>query len=161
MYEVKNTVFLSFTKRQKAALCTFLRHFAKKHQTLGAEDILYKFLDEEKYYYDIDNPRFYFAAQSAENEDFLKDLKRYIEALLIDIEYKKAQKPLLDKQKQIAKEQKKRAQEFQMKREKPTPKQLKYYKNLCKNHKIEPKNCDDATKFDLKTWIGEILEKYA
>ncbi len=161
MYEVKNTVFLNFTKRQKAMLCTFLRSFVKKYQTLCAENILYKFLEEERYYYDIGSPRLYFAAQNAQDEGFLTDLKRYIKALLKDIEYKKAQKPLLEKQKEFAKEQKKRAQEFQQKREKPTPRQLKYYKNLCKNHNIEPKDCNDATKFDLKTWIGEILEKYA
>jgi hypothetical protein len=154
MYEVKNTVFLNFTKRQKAALCAFLRHFVKNNQTFCAQDILYKFLDEEKYYYDIGNPHFYFVAQNVGNEDFLGDLKRYIEALLKDIEYKKAQKPYLDKQKELAKKQRRAAAEFKMKHEKPTPKQLKYYKNLCKNHNIEPKDYANATKFDLKTCIG-------
>lgn len=161
MYNIKNTVFLDFTKRQKAMLCAFLRTFTKNNQNLSAEEVLNKFIEDETYYYEINNPHFYFVVENLEKDDFIRDLKRYIEAVFKDIEFKKAQEPYLEKQKEIAKDMRRKASEYKMKHEKPSLKQLKYYKNLCKNHKIEPKDTETATKFDLKTWIGEVLEKYA
>ena len=160
MYEVKARVFLYFTKRQKASLCTFLKGFVKNNKNLKRDEILYKFLEDEEYYYKIENPHFYFVVEYMENEDFICDLKLFIDAILKDIEYKNAQKPYIEKMKQIEKEKKKVVQENKMKKEKPTSKQLKYYKKLCKFHNIEEKDVTRASRYDLKEWIGEILDGY-
>ena len=60
MYQIKNQIYQEMTKTQKSALCNFLRAFVKKSSDLSAEEILDKFLDDEKYYFDINNPHFEF-----------------------------------------------------------------------------------------------------
>ena len=53
MYQIKNQIYLDMTKTQKSALCNFLRALVKKSQDLSVDDILDKFLEDEKYYFDI------------------------------------------------------------------------------------------------------------
>ena len=159
MYNIKNSIFSNLTKNQKASLLRFLRSFTKNNQTLGEERILYEFLEEEEYYYKIEQPHLHFVVENIEDEEFLRDLKKYIAFVLEEIEYKKAQKPIIEKHKELLKEKRKQAQEFKMKREKPTLKQLKYYTSLCKNHNIEMKDTQNASRLDLKNWISEILDK--
>ena len=158
MLQIKSQVFLYLTKRQKASLCAFLKSFVKINQNLNQEEILNKFIEDETYYYNIGNPHFHFVTENLQNDDFIRDLKRVIEAVLADIEYKEKQKPYLEEMKKRAKEERHKAQDFKLKHEKPTPKQLKYYKSLCKNHNIKPKEVENASRYDLKTWIGEILD---
>ena len=53
MYEVKNRIYLNLTKTQKSALCNFLRALVKKSPELQEEEILEKFIEDEKYYLEI------------------------------------------------------------------------------------------------------------
>lgn len=159
MFNIKNNIFPNLTKNQKASLLSSLKTFTKLNETLEAETILYDFLEEEEYYYKLGEPHLYFVYENSSDDDFLRDMKLYIEYILKEIEYKKAQKPIIEKQKAFLKEQKKRALEHKMEREKPTQKQLKYYKSLCKNHNIEERDIENASKLDLKNWISEILDK--
>ena len=149
---------MQLTKKQKASLCTFLKSFAKNNKTLNEDELLNKFIEDETYYYNINSPHLYFVAENLEDDDFVRDLKKYIEALMTDIKYKEKQKPYIEEQKKKLKEERKRAQDFKLKKEKPTPKQLKYYKNLSKKYNLELKNLENASKYDLKVWIGEILD---
>lgn len=158
MLQVKSQIFLYLTKRQKSSLCTFLKSFVKLNKNLSHEEILNKFIEDETYYNDIGNPHFHFVIENLENEDFMQDLKKCIEAILLDIIYKEKQKPYLEEMKKKAKESALRVRDFKLKHEKPTLKQIKYYKSLCKNHKIELKDTQNASRYDLKTWIGEILD---
>ena len=64
----------------------------------------------------------------------------------------------LEKQKAIAKEQRKKANEFKMSKEKPTKKQIYYYEQLCKKYNIEKQNTENASRLDMKNRISEILE---
>ncbi|MBE7706481.1 MAG: hypothetical protein E7Z91_04485 [Cyanobacteria bacterium SIG30] len=159
MYEIKNSIFLYLTKRQKAMLCTYLKNFTRLNKNLDVDEILNKFLEDEEYYNNIQNPHFYFVVENFENEEFILDVKKFIKSILKGIEYKEKQKPFLEKQKEYLKAQKKIIQENKMKSEKPTEKQLKYYTKLCKKYGIEQKNTQNASKFDLKNWISEILDK--
>ena len=117
MLQVKPQVFLYLTKRQKASLCTFLKSFVKINKNLEAAAILNKFIEDETYYYNIENPHFYFVIENIENDEFIRDLKMVIEALLSDIKYKEKQKPYLEEMKKRAKEERKRAQDFKLKHE--------------------------------------------
>lgn len=71
---------------------------------------------------------------------------------------KEAQKPFLEKQKALMKEQRKKQQNFIMSKQPPTKKQLFYYEKLCKQHKIDPEETNGLSRLDLKEMISEILE---
>ncbi len=158
MYYLKNTLFLDLTKNQKAALFSFLKSFVKKHCEKSADDILDLFIEDEQYYYEVNNPHFEWIIELFENEKFLKELKVLIKENLKQIELKEAQKPYIEKQKQLAKEQRKKISEFKMSKEKPTKKQIYYYDKLCKQYKIEKEDISQKSRLDLKNIIGKILE---
>lgn len=158
MYYLKNTLFLELTKNQKAALFSFLKSFVKKHGNKTCDEILSLFIEDEQYYYSQNNPHFEWIIQELEKDSFLKELKILINENKKQIAIKEAQKPFLEKQKALAKEQRKKAAEFKMSKEKPTKKQIYYYDKLCKKYNIEKQEVEKATRLDLKKWISEILE---
>lgn len=158
MFNLKNTIFLDFTPRQKAMLFSFLKSFVKKNKELKTEDIIDKFIEDENYYYEINNPHFEFVIKHFEKEDFIRDLKTFINAVFLELEQKEKMKPLIEKQKEFQKEQRKRANDFKMSKLKPTKKQLFYYEKVSKAHGIEMKDTTNATRLDLKNWIMEIID---
>ena len=60
-------------------------------------------------------------------------------------------------QKQIMKEQRKKASELKMSKEKPTKKQIYYYDKLCKQYNIKQEEISEKSRLDLKNIIGKIL----
>ena len=66
--------------------------------------------------------------------------------------------PIIEKQKQIQKEQRKKANDYKMSKLKPTKKQLFYYEKVAKAHNVEMKDTKDASRLDLRNWIMEIIE---
>jgi hypothetical protein len=66
-------------------------------------------LEEQQYYINIEKPYFCFMEEVIENEIFLRDLKFYIKDLCFRAKQKELQKPYIEKQKQLAKEQRKKA----------------------------------------------------
>ncbi len=137
---------------------SYLQAFIKKNQGLNKYEILDKFIEEEKYYFEINQTHFHFVVENFENEAFLKDILKFIEGVFYHLEMLEKQKPYLDKQKEIAREQRKRSQDFKMSKEAPTKKQLKYYEKLTKAHGIAPVNLEGASKLDLRDKIMKILE---
>ena len=158
MYYLKNTLFLELTKNQKASLFSFLKSFVKKHNDKSCDEILTFFIEDEEYYYAQNNPHFEWIIQEFEKESFLKELKTLINENKKQLAIKEAQKPFLEKQKAIAKEQRKKASEFKMSKEKPTKKQIYYYEQLCKKYNIEKQSTENASRLDMKNRISEILE---
>ena len=75
MYQIKNQIYLDMTKNQKSALCNFLRALVKKSPELSVEDIFDKFLDDERYYFEINNPHFEFL------ENYLDDEKLFFKII--------------------------------------------------------------------------------
>ncbi len=158
MFNIKNTIFLNLTQRQKAMLLSFLKSFVKKNQTLCVYDIIDKFIEDENYYFQMNNPHFEFVIPLFEDEDFIKDLKTFINEVLYELKQKEAMKPLIEKQKAYQKEQRKRANDFKLSKLKPTKKQLFYYEKITKAHGLQMKDTKEATRLELRNWIMEIID---
>jgi len=158
MYYLKNTLFLALTKNQKASLFSFLKNFVKKHNNKSCDEILELFIEDEEYYYAQQNPHFEWIIQEFERESFLKELKILVNEYKKQLAIKEAQRPFLEKQKALAKEQRKKANEFKMSKEKPTKKQIYYYEQLCKKYKLEKQDTNNVSRLDMKNLISEILE---
>lgn len=158
MYYLKNTLFLELTKNQKASLFSFLKSFVKKHSEKSCDEILELFIEDEEYYYAQNNPHFEWIIQEFQKDNFLKELKLLINENKKQLALKEAQKPFIEKQKALAKEQRKKASEFKKSKEKPTKKQIYYYEKLCKKYNLEKQNIENLSRLDLKNRISEILE---
>ena len=158
MQYIKNSVFLYLTPRQRSQLVSFLRSFVKKHQKLNENELLDKFIEEENYYSEVGSPHFEFALENFSNDAFLSAIKKFFSHIFWELEQKEAQKPLIERQKAIQKEARKRANDFKMSKLKPTKKQLWYYEKVCKAHNVPQKPLNDATRLDLRNWIMEIIE---
>ena len=157
MQNTKNFLFLYLTPRQKSQLLGTLKSYSKKFE-LNSEELAYKFLEDEKYYLDIENPHFEFVKDYFEDDLFFKELKKFFDFCAYEKRQKDLMEPYLDKQKQIAKEMRKRASEFKMSKLKPTKKQLLYYEKITKAHNVPKKDTENASRLDLRNWIMEILD---
>lgn len=158
MFYIKQNLFLYLTPRQKSQLLSFLKSFVKKHSNLCVEDILDKFIEEENYYFEINNPHFEFIIEYLENEDFIREFKLFAKAVFEEMKYKELQKPIIEAQKAKAKEFRKKAQDFKMSKMKPTKKQLYYYEKIAKAHGITMNDTTNASRLDLRNWIMEIID---
>ncbi len=160
MQNIKAIVFLYLTPRQKSQLLGTLKAYFKKFPNLSIDDLIDKFLEDEKYYLDIENPHFEFVKDYFNDDRFYNDLKKFFEFCSYEKKQKELIKPYIDKQKELAKIQRKKAQEYKMSKLKPTKKQLFYYDKITKAHNIEKKDTQNASRLDVRNWIMEILEKY-
>lgn len=158
MQNIKNSLFLYLTPRQKSQLLGTLKAYSKKFE-LSVEELVYKFLEDEKYYYDMNNPHFEFVMDYFDDDKFFKELKKFFEYCAWEKRQKELLEPYLDKQKEIAKQLRKKAQEYKMSKLKPTKKQLLYYEKITKAHNLEKKDVQNASRLDLRNWIMEILEE--
>ncbi len=160
MQNIKNCIFLYLTKRQKSQLLGTLKAYFKKYPERNIDEIIDKFLEDERYFIEIGNPHFEFVNDYFENEEFYKDLKKFFEFCMWEKHQQELMEPYINKQKEIAKIQRKKAQEYKMSKLKPTKKQLFYYDKITKSHNIEKKDTTNASRLDLRNWIMEIIEKY-
>lgn len=158
MYEIKKQIYLDFTKNQKSALCNFLRALVKKTPELSVDEILEKFLDDERYYLDINASRFEFLAEIMDNEQFLSDTKLYLKECRKYYDYKKKQEPIIQAQKEFEKRKRKFLQEVKMGKQLPTKKQLYYYEKLCKKYNIEKREL--TSKLDARDEIDKIITEH-
>ena len=158
MFQIKNVIFQSLTPRQKSALFSYLKSFVKKHSNLTKEEIKNKFIEDETYYFEINNPHFEFLIEAFENDEFLRDIDKYTEYLLFEIKEKEKLAPLNEKQKQMEKEKRKRIRDYKLSKLKPTKKQLYYYEKISKAHNVKMHDTKDATRLDLRNWIMELIE---
>ena len=159
MQNIKNFLFSYLTPRQKSQLLGTLKSYSKKFISLSSEELAYKFLEDEKYYIDIENPHFEFVKEYFDDDNFFKELKKFFDYCKYEMQQKELMEPYLQKQKELAKAQRKRAQEFKMSKLKPTKKQLLYYEKITKAHNVEKHDTQNATRLDLRNWIMEILEE--
>lgn len=160
MYNFKSTIFLDLTKNQKSSLLGFLKSFVKKHNDKSTEDIIEIFVEDERYYYEQGVPHFEWVIDEFEKDEFLKHLKMYIDECKKQIEIKEAQKPFVEKQKKLLKEQRQKAKEFKLSKEPPTKKQLYYYDKLCKKYKLEKEDINTASRLDLMKMIERIVDEH-
>lgn len=161
MYEIKSKIFLELSKTQKSALCNYLRALVKKELNKEAPLIMQKFIENEKYYLEISASRFEFIKDYIDNENFIIEVESYIKECKKYYEYKKAQVPIIQAQKEFEKKKRKFLQEVKMSKEFPTKKQLAYYKALCKRYNIEKTHeAGNLSKLDLKNLIEKIINEH-
>ena len=161
MYQIKNRIYPAFDKTQKSGVCNYLRALVKQNSGLSSQEILDKFLQDERYYLELNASRFPFLAEFIEDEEFLRDTEDYIKECIKYYEYKEKQRPIIEANKEFEKKKRKFLQEVKMSREKPTKKQLYYYDRLCKKYSIEKKNVEELSKLDLRNEIERILNEHS
>ena len=161
MYQIKNRIYLNFDKTQKTAVCNFLRALVKQNLSLSAEKILDKFLENERYYLELNSSRFPFLADYIDESEFQKDTLDYINECLKYYKYKESMKPIINAQKEFEKKKRKFLQEVKMSKDKPTKKQLYYYDRLCKKYSLEKKDTNELSKLDLKNEIEKIINEHS
>ena len=161
MYEIKNRIYLNFDKTQKSGVCNYLRALVKQNLNLSLSEIREKFIQDEKYYLELNASRFPFLKDVIDDCQFLKDTEDYIKECIKYYEYKERQKPIIKAQKEFEKKKRKFLQEVKMSKEMPTKKQLYYYDKLCKRYSLEKKETNDMTKLDIKNEIERILNEYS
>ena len=127
MFIQKNNIFLELTKNQKSFLVSYLKNYTKKNEANSTSEILYSFIDDETYYFEIGNPHFEWIIPMLEQQKFLDELKCLIAQYKFQLEQKERQRPFLEKQKEFAKRERKKQQEYKLSKELPTEKQIKYY----------------------------------
>ena len=146
------------TKTQKSALCNFLRAFVKKSPELSVEDILDKFIEDERYYFEINNPHFEFLENYLDDNRFIEETILYLKECRKYYDYKKKQEPIIQAQKEYEKKKRKFLQEVKMSKETPTKKQLYYYERLCKKYNIEKKEL--SSKLQARDEIDRIIQEH-
>ena len=95
------------TKNQKSALCGFLRALVKKSPELSVQEILDKFLEDERYYLEINASRFEFLADVIDDDQFLNDTELFLKECRKYYDYKKKQEPIIQAQKEFEKKKRK------------------------------------------------------
>lgn len=158
MYNIKNQIFLNLTKTQKSALCGFLRAYVKKSPNVDIEKLLDGFLEDERYYLEINNPHFEFMEEYLEDEDFRREALSFMRECRKYYDYKKAQEPLIQAQKAYEKKKREFLKEVKMSHEPPTKKQLYYYERLCKKYNLEKKEL--SSKLEARNEIDKIIKEH-
>ena len=158
MYQIKNQIYQDMTKTQKSALCNFLRALVKKSPQMSVEDIYDKFVEDERYYLEINNPHFEFLEDYLDNDKFMEESILYLKECRKYYDYKKKQEPIIQAQKEFEKKKREFLKEVKMSKEAPTKKQLYYYDRLCKKYKIEKKEL--TSKLEARDEIDKILNEH-
>lgn len=159
MYEIKKQIYRDFTKNQKAALLSFLRALVKKTPDKSVDEILENFIEDERYYLEINASRFEFLKDYLDDENFLKDTSLYLTECRKYYDYKKKQEPIIQANREFEKKKRKFLQEVKMGKEPPTKKQLYYYEKLCKRYNLEKKEL--SSKLEARDEIDQILTEYS
>ena len=159
MYQIKSRIYLDFDKTQKSGICNYIRALVKQNLELPSSEILDKFIEDEKYYLELNSSRFPFLSEIIDSKSFINDTKSYIEECIKYYKYKESQKPFIEKQKEFEKKKRKFLQEVKMSKDKPTKKQVYYYNKLCKKYNLEAKNTEELSKLDIKNEIERILNE--
>ena len=155
---LKKDLFPQFTKQQKSALCHSVKSYVKKN--LEKSDLVDVFLEDELYYIKMGSSRLYFIEEYLEDSMFLRELRFYFNDCIKYYEYQKSLEPIKQAQKEFAKQQRKKAQEFKMSKEPPTKRQLFYYKSLCKKYGLDKMDTETLSKLELRDLIDGILNEY-
>lgn len=158
MYQIKNQIYQDMTKTQKSALCNFLRALVKKSPQMSVDDIYDKFVEDERYYLEINNPHFEFLEDYLDSDKFMEESILYLKECRKYYDYKKKQEPIIQAQKEFEKKKREFFKEVKMSKEAPTKKQLYYYDRLCKKYNIEKKEL--ISKLEARDEIDKILNEH-
>jgi hypothetical protein len=157
MYQIKSIIYLNLDKTQKTSICNHIRALVKQNLEKSSFEILNKFINDEKYYLEINSSRFHFLEEIIDTEAFIKDTEKFIQECIKFYKYKESQRPYIEMQKEFDRKKRKFLQEVKMSKEKPTNKQIYYYDKLCKKYDIEKKDVGNLSKLDLRNEIERII----
>ena len=158
MYEIKKEIYQNLTKNQKSALCNYLRALVKKSECQNIEEIWQKFVEDEKYYLELNCSRFEFLSEILYEDWFKYDTIKYLNECKKYYDYKEKQKPIIEANKEYEKKKREFLREIKMSKEPPTKKQLYYYEKLCKKYNLEKKGL--TSKLEAKNEIDKIIKEY-
>ena len=161
MYEIKNRIYRELNRVQKTGLCNFLRALVKQNMDLSVDEIFDKFIEDERYYQELNVSKFEFLTEILDKDEFVIDTKLYIKECKKYYEYKKSQAPIIAANKEFEKKKRKFLQDVKMSKEKPTKKQLYYYEKLCKRYNINEIDIETASRLDLRNEIERILDEHS
>lgn len=159
MYEVKKQIYLDFTKNQKSALCNYLRAYVKQRLNMSCDAIFESFVEDEKYYLELDCSRFEFLSDAIDNDEFMTDTLKYIKECKKYYEYKEKQRPIIEANKAYEKKKREFLREVKMSKEPPTKKQLYYYERLCRKYGLTKRELD--SKLDARNEIDKIISEHS
>lgn len=160
MYEIKKQIYSDFTKNQKSALCNFLRALVKKTPEQSVQEIFDNFVEDERYYFEINASKFQFLEDIIDSDEFRKDTLKYLTECRKYYDYKKSQEPYIHAQKEFEKKKREFLKVVKMQHEKPTKKQIYYYGKLCDKYKLEKKDVENLSRYDLREEISKIIEEH-
>lgn len=161
MYQIKNSIYLNFDKTQKSAVCNYIRALVKQNLELDIQALLQKFIEDEKYYLELNASRFPFLAECIDEPQFISDTENYIKECVKYYKYKESQKPIIQAQKEFEKRKRKFLQEVKMSKEKPTKKQIYYYDKLCKKYSLDKQDTENLSKLEIRNEIERILNEHS
>ena len=159
MYQIKNRIYPDFDKTQKSGVCNYLRALVKQNLGLTCSEILDKFLDDEKYYLELNCSRFEFLSDIIDEESFKSDTIKYLKECKKYYDYREKQRPIIEANKEFEKKKRKFLQEVKMSKETPTKKQLYYYDKLCKKYNIEKRELQ--SKLEARNEIDKIITEHS
>jgi len=108
MYEVKNRIYKNFNRVQKTGLCNFLRALVKQNLEQNVDLIYDNFVEDERYYLELNVSKFEFVADFLDDREFERDTKLYLKECKKYYEYKKSQAPIIAAQKEYEKKKRTR-----------------------------------------------------
>jgi hypothetical protein len=161
MFSLKSKIFNYLTTHQKSEFCKHIQLFTKKRFNLSAQEITDNLIDEENYYLEVGQSRIKWIEDYINDDKFITDTCKFVSESKYKFEQKVKMAPLIEKQKEYAKVQRKKNQEYKMSKDQPTSKQLYYFKQLCKKNTINDNiiNIEFASKLDIKNAINELLQE--
>ena len=158
MYEIKKEIYQSLTKNQKSALCNYLRALVKKSSEFSVDEIWQNFIEDEKYYLELNCSRFEFLGEIIDEDWFKTDTFKYLRECKKYYEYKEKQRPIIEANREYEKKKRTFLREIKMSKEPPTKKQLYYYDKLCKKYNLEKKEL--KSKLEARNEIDRIINEY-
>ena len=125
---------------------------------MSEEDIIKRFLDDEKYYQELNCSKFEFLKDILDEDWFTKDTIKYIHECKKYYAYKESQRPIIEANKAYEKQKREFLKKVKMSKEAPTQKQLYYYDKLCKKYGIEKKEL--TSKLEAMEEIDKIISEH-
>lgn len=147
----------NLSKTQLSGILNSAKIFAKKHPEMACEELVSEFFDELFYLQKIGDAKFELI--DLDDERLFKDVKNVMRECALKAAYQERNKEFLEKRKEYMRMARKKAAMYRAEREKPTSKQVSYYKSLCKKAGIEPETAENLSKADYMRMISGMLDK--
>lgn len=152
-------IFDDLTNNQKSSLISHIKIFTKKYSKYSVDDIWSKFTEEENYLYKIKQQKLIWINDFWNKADFEKSVKFIINTEKQKIYIKEKNKIYYNQHKDNIKTWENKKRQWRQSKEKPTSKQIAYYKSLCKKSNIETIDLSCLSKLDLINMIANLTVK--